>query len=257
MREFCALRVKFTRPEKSAMPELHEMAGKPHWHWPCSMLSVTLRISPKTNSGLTLVELLLVVVVLVVLFVMLIPSPRYGKHAALSVYCKENLKQTGLAYRIWADDNGGKYPMELSKMNGGTLELMGTADAWQTYQVMSNELSTPKVLFCPADEERQMYATNFSTDLQGKISYFIGLDAGTNRPQSFLSGDDNFEIAGQPVKSGLLSLWTNDPVSWAATRHMHSGNLGLGDGSVQCSTSSGLRSYLVQTEIATNRLAIP
>ena len=256
MREFCAVRVKFTRPRKPGMPELHEIKGKPHWHRPCSMISMKLGVSCKTSSGLTLVELLLVVVVLVVLFAMFLPESGSGRKSK-KINCTNNLKQIGLAYRIWADDNGGKYPMELSVTNGGMMELMSTADAWRTYQVMSNELSTPKILFCPADDERSIYATNFTSDLQGKISYFIGLDAGTNRPQSFLSGDDNFEIAGQPVKSGLLSLWTNDPVSWAATRHMHSGNLGLGDGSVQCSTSSGLRSYLVQTEIATNRLAIP
>ena len=216
-----------------------------------------LGVSQQTSSGLTLVELLLVVVVLVVLFVMLIPSPRYGKHAALSVYCKENLKQTGLAYRIWADDNGGKYPMELSKMNGGTLELMGTADAWQTYQVMSNELSTPKVLFCPADEERQMYATNFSTDLQGKISYFIGLDAGTNRPQTFLSGDDNFAVSGQLVKPGLINLASNAPVTWTTARHHFWGDIGLSDGSVYGLHNPNLVTQFQQTGLATNRLAIP
>jgi hypothetical protein len=35
-------------------------------------------------------------------------------------------------------------------------------------------------------------------------------------PQMILSGDDNFEISGVPVKSGLLELSSNAPISWTA-----------------------------------------
>ena len=216
-----------------------------------------LGVSYKTSSGLTLVELLLVVVLLAILFAMFIPGLGNAQQKAEMVNCANNLKQTGLAYRIWAEDNGGKYPMELSVTNGGTLELMETADAWRTYQVMSNELSTPRFLFCPADEEHPMYATNFSADLQGKISYFIGVDAGTNRPQDFLSGDDNFAVSGQPVKAGFISLASNAPVTWTTARHHLAGNVGLSDGSVQGLYNSGLVVQLQQTGLATNRVAIP
>jgi prepilin-type processing-associated H-X9-DG protein len=83
------------------------------------------------------------------------------------------------------------------------------------------------------------------------------LDAADDKPAMFLSGDDNFDIGGRPVKSGLLLLATNAPVSWTAARHINQGNIGLADGSVQTTSSSFLRQMLVQTGVATNRLALP
>jgi len=59
------------------------------------------------------------------------------------------------------------------------------------------------------------------------------LDASTNYPQAFLSGDDNFEIGGVPVKSGLLQFSTNTTIAWTGARHEFAGNIGLADGSVQ------------------------
>src|ERR1700733_8062037 len=112
MRGFRAVRVKFTRPGKSAMPELHEIKGKPHWHWQCLIISMKLGASRQTCGGLTLVELLVVVAVLVFLFAMFLPASGNGRKSK-KINCTNNLKQIGLAYRIWAEDNNGKYPMEL------------------------------------------------------------------------------------------------------------------------------------------------
>ena len=121
---------------------------------------------------------------------------------------------------------------------------------------MSNELSTPKTLICPADV-RQPAKDFGSTFCNSNISYFVGVDADQSHPQMILSGDDNFEIAGIPVKSGLLELSTNAPVAWTAARHKFVGNIGLADGSVQQVTTHSLKTALQQTGLATNRLAIP
>jgi hypothetical protein len=163
------------------------------------------------------------------------------------------------------------------------MELAATGDVVETFQVMSNELSTPRVLYCWWDTKHVM-TSNFGASLTAKnISYFIGLDAGTNSPQAFLCGDDNFEIGGVPVKSGLLELPANSPVSWTSGRHetykrhfwnvaTSFGNVGLADGSVQQTTISSrtnfvqrsngtittsLTSLLQATGLATNQLAIP
>jgi hypothetical protein len=148
--------------------------------------------------------------------------------------------------------------MSVSVTTGGAMESAATGDVVPTFQVMSNELSTPKILLCPVDTDRS-YATNFASGFTAKnISYFVGLDVSTNSPQTFLSGDDNFAIGGVPVKSGLLQLLTNDPIAWTAARHKFVGNIGLADGSVCWKTDAkSLVEKLQATGVATNRLAIP
>jgi hypothetical protein len=172
------------------------------------------------------------------------------------------LKQIGLAYREWAGDNGDKFPMEISVTNGGTAELFSRGSQFQNlvflnYLAMSNELSTPRILHCPDDTNR-VVATNFGVSFNNlSISYFLGLDASSKNPQTFLSGDDNFEVGGVPIKSGLMEFSTNASIAWTAARHHFSGNILLADGSVQTITSADLQRAFHQTGTTTNRLVIP
>lgn len=214
------------------------------------------RSSHQTSRALTLVEVLIVISLLMVLAYLLPPSLA-GSHRSLRIECVSNLKQIGLAYRIWAGDQTDKFPMEVSVTNGGTMGLAGGRNAWINYFVMSNELSTPKILHCPADTN-SLAATNFSFGFNNqKVSYFVGLDASDEYPQRFLSGDDNFEINGVPIKSGLLEISSNTPIAWSAARHKWAGNILLADGSVQMANNPVLTNAFHQTSLATNRLAIP
>src|SRR5208283_2838617 len=108
----------------------------------------------------------------------------------------------------------GKFPMQTSVTNGGTMELTGGRSAWIDFAVISNELSTPIILVCPADKSR-LCSTNFAVGFNNaNVSYFVGLDASESQPAMFLSGDENFDIDDIPVKSGLLELSTNRSVAW-------------------------------------------
>jgi prepilin-type N-terminal cleavage/methylation domain-containing protein/prepilin-type processing-associated H-X9-DG protein len=218
-----------------------------------------LRRTSNRIRGLTLIEVLVVVFVLAVLVAMLFPA-KSSPRKAIRIYCLNNLKQIGLSYALWAGDHGDKYPMQVSindTNGGGTLELASGNNAWINFAVMSNQLATPKILYCPADNDR-VVATNFTTDFNNsKISYFVGLDADPTRPQMILSGDDNFAIGGVPVQTGLLEFTTNTPITWTTARHKSAGNIGLADGSVQQVPNTGLQKLIQQTGVATNRLAIP
>jgi len=223
------------------------------------------RCSNQRNHALTLAEVLVSVAIVCVLAgiaFLIFHRPKVAhrivhQNQSSEIQCVNNLKQIGLAFRIWEGDNGDKLPMQVPARVGGAMEAVARGNVASVFQVMSNELSTPRILLCPADADR-FAAKDFTAGFDNShVSYFAGLDAADDKPAMFLSGDDNFDIGGRPVKSGLLLLATNAPVSWTAARHINQGNIGLADGSVQTTSSSFLRQMLVQTGVATNRLALP
>ena len=219
------------------------------------------RWQKQRNRAMTLIEVLVIIAICAFIMFIVVPggvSPR-AKARAQRINCVINLKQVGLAFRIWPPAQDDKYPMSVSVTNGGAMELIAAGNVAGCFQIMSNELSTPKILICPADQEHHTAATNFTTDFNNlHISYFVGLDADEeHHPQRIMTGDDNFQIIGAGVPSGVLQIQTNAPVSWTAARHKFVGNIGYADGSVAQVSDSGLQSALQQTGLATNRFAIP
>jgi prepilin-type N-terminal cleavage/methylation domain-containing protein/prepilin-type processing-associated H-X9-DG protein len=207
------------------------------------------------KRGFTLIELLVVLAVIAILAMMVYPGGPKDKARALRIQCINNLKQNGLAFRVWAGDHGDKYPMEISETNGGAMEFLTGSNLFRQYQVVSNELSTPKVVICPADSSR-MAATNFGFFNNSNVSFFINLNATNMDPQAILSGDRNL-TNNTSIRNGILTLTTNRPAGWTAEIHNKVGNLLLADGSVQQVSSTGLRTAIVNTSAFTNRLLMP
>jgi hypothetical protein len=82
-----------------------------------------------------------------------------ARDRAERIACVNNLKQVGLALRIWAGDN-----MEVAPLD---------------FLCMSNELSTPKILVCPGDHGREV-AKDFSTFTLANCSYEYLVAGSTN-----------------------------------------------------------------------------
>ncbi len=173
---------------------------------------------------------------------------------ALRIQCVNNLKQIGLACRVWEGDNNDKYPPFVSATNGGSMEYITGTNVWRHFQVMSNELTIPQLLICPADD--RISATNFTWLNNSNISFFFGIDASETNSQMMLSGDRNI-TNNTRVKNGILELTTNTPAGWTGEMHNKLGNVGLADGSVQQFSFAGLRTAVTNTGLATNRLQMP
>jgi prepilin-type processing-associated H-X9-DG protein len=222
------------------------------------------RFSNQRNRATTLTDVLVSVAVVCVLAgvaFLIFHRPKVHRlvheNRSSDIQCVNNLKQVGLAFLIWEGDNGDKPPMQVPAKSGGAMEPAARGNVARIFQVMSNELSTPRILLCPVDADR-LAAKNFTAGFDNsKVSYFIGLDANNDQPSMFLSGDENFAVGGRPIKLGLLLLATNAPVSWIATRHVNKGNIGLVDGSVRQTDNTRLVQELIETGVATNRLALP
>ena len=214
------------------------------------------------SAAFTKLELLVVIVVLLVLATMLLPATTRCSCKATRISCVNNLKQIGIAYRVWGNDCGDQFPSQTPVSNKGWKDVLTDQNqgawCWTNYFILQDELGeSPKVLLCPADERRP--AADFTSFHNTNISYFVGAGAGDVFPQSILGGDRNLN-AGLTSQKGYglspangngndITLQTNaikDPYSW--TLKMHSGgnsagagNILLGDASVQQASNQRFR----------------
>ena len=202
--------------------------------------------SGKTRTrAFTLIELLVVIAIIAILAALLLPALAGAKKKGKGAECISDLKQIGIGLRLWANDNGEKFPWAVDVALGGSL---GSADWTDNYRAASNELANPKILVCPEDKTRVVAAGWYAPLLDGDrhISYFVGLDAEESKPQSILAGDRNvFSPGGGSPPSWSAALIGSIDATWDNTMHNQSGYILLSDGSVQHTTISQLREQIV------------
>jgi competence protein ComGC len=208
-------------------------------------------------SAFTLVEVIAMIVIIAVLTFIFLPemvfhspsrkSPRYS--------CYYNLKEIGYAYSLWSADHGDRMPYQQTVANGGWADFLTNANqgamCWMNYAIISNELDyNLKALICPCDERQA--ALDLTNKLANtNVSYFVGVSANSNQPQSILGGDRNlgpgtissndYGYSPQSGKGNDVAISTNtskSPVSWSLKIHSPgiprgAGNILLGDGSAQ------------------------
>lgn len=223
-----------------------------------------MAFAKRREWALTMIELLVIIAVVVVLAAIIVPSTTTKSKARASrIQCVDNLKQIGLAERIWEGDHGNLYPPEVSETNGGMMEFTSKLNSFRYIQFMSNKLGTPKLLWCPLDSARFPANTFNARPPPGEvpflsnsnISYFVGLDANESDPESILMGDRNI-TNGTSLRNGILELTPNHPAGWTSEMHNRVGNIVLADGSLEELSISGLQNSSIGVG-ETNRLLMP
>ncbi|HXF11464.1 MAG TPA: prepilin-type N-terminal cleavage/methylation domain-containing protein [Desulfuromonadaceae bacterium] len=184
------------------------------------------------KKAYTLVEMLVVIAIIGILAAMLLPVLGQAKKRAKRILCENDLKQIGAGFHTFAHDHDGKLPMQVSIDDGGAAEsaadLLATSGraflSYHQFQVLSNDLLTPRILVCPTDT--RVSAKSFAALQNSNLSYFVNLRAEFLNPLYALAGDRNLQADYTPGGRAGTFRWT-------AAMHEHKGNVLFGDGHVE------------------------
>jgi prepilin-type N-terminal cleavage/methylation domain-containing protein len=117
------------------------------------------------RAAFTLIELLVVIAIIAILAAMLLPALARAKETAKSIGCNNNLRQLGMAMRMYVDENQGTLPPHI------------TSSRWpdKFYELYGRNI---KVLLCPSEtapSPATLGVTNNAANLADGVprSYFI------------------------------------------------------------------------------------
>jgi prepilin-type N-terminal cleavage/methylation domain-containing protein/prepilin-type processing-associated H-X9-DG protein len=148
---------------------------------------MTTRLTKRRTAAFTLIELLVVIAIIAILAALLLPALSTAKAAGLSAACKSNLRQIGLALKLYTDEFQ-KYPL------CATTDPPSVISLWDR-KILTLAANNVDLFTCPADKLAVKWTNNvhlpqrnpcYGYNMAGSGRYpastaSLGLDGGFNR----------------------------------------------------------------------------
>jgi len=215
----------------------------------------------RASLGFTLIELLVVIAIIAILASLLLPTLGRAKSQALSTACQSNLRQLGLAWRLYVDDNEEKLPPNFVSSEFGRQNMVGMPGSWVTGNgwwdltptnleagVLFPYTKSAPVYRCPGDKSTARDEGKVGRTRSYSMSQYLNYDP--SQPDSpywchrlsdirnpppvrvFVFGDiheDSIEDSAFGFLPREFSKWLNFP----AVRHSNGANFHFVDGHVE------------------------
>jgi prepilin-type N-terminal cleavage/methylation domain-containing protein/prepilin-type processing-associated H-X9-DG protein len=101
----------------------------------------------KSSAAFTLIELLVVIAIVALLMAILLPAIQRVRRQARAVACQSNLRQWGVAFSMYTNDNGGRLPDHFP---------MGAADLVWPHELRNYYSDSNDLLLCPMARRTQI-----------------------------------------------------------------------------------------------------
>jgi prepilin-type N-terminal cleavage/methylation domain-containing protein/prepilin-type processing-associated H-X9-DG protein len=193
-------------------------------------------LGPGAWRAFTLIELLVVVAIIVILAALLLPGLARAKESARSMQCLGQMRQLGLAVRLYADDNGDEFPRsQHSAFSYGQL-TWGRAVSPQPGFATTTWTNLFRVVYhCPSDRSTNGWSSGLNVyfdlgpddDYEGKLQT-LRRTVTVPHPSGTVLFAENASTADHPMPN----FWTasQDAVDVASRRHGQRSNDNFVDG---------------------------